>query len=682
MAETIGAVKSNSSSTSPSLATFGRRKFLSVASLSEVLKEINQFGMPRVTSRQAIKRARDHEFDKTSSTSYGRVIRPMNIGIDSTGQPVEFWVADPRSNLYFMIRSCDKLESFILRTLQLHPCSPDKPWTIIVYNDEVVAGNPLLRHNHRKAHAYYYSFIEFGISALSSEFLWFTLVVAKSDSVASVNGYGAGMLCKELLLQFAPLATEGFVCGSVILWARVGKLISDEAALKMCLDVKGASGHMICLICRNVISKKAYAVARHSGTDLVVISELDTNKFQRHSDASIVDNAKYLQTQKPLLTAKEFNALETALGLNYAPDGVLLCNNLEFKLSCVSFDYQHVYLVNGIFNFEAGLLLDTLKKEPLRHRVKHTQIHEFVHPFVWPFNQRNGRDVFEKRSTDGGPMSCAASEGLGCFLVLQVFLSLRVFNDARPNVQSACISYYALCTVLVLLTMSARGTVTSDQLMDAMLCHLRLHQVAYGVSRWKPKMHWCLHLPEQLHRWKFLVACFTHERKHKEVKRYMQGRMNPNLSFDKNVLQDVLHMQSLALQEDHPYPSGACLLGPRPASQQLAHWVQSQSMCRSQVMTAVMAKASNYTTVHVNDVVCITWENDTVLVAQVFLLCSVGGALLAGVRCWPKTPQHNMYSTDGPAYLVQMQDIIDVCIYRLDDGNSVAFVVPPRGVAM
>ena len=193
-------------------------------------------------------------------------------------------------------------------------------------------------------------------------------------------------------------------------------------------------------------------------------------------------------------------------------------------------------------------------------------------------------------------------------------------------------------------------------------------------------MHWCMHLPAQLLRYAFLVACFTHERKHKEVKRYMQGRNNPNRSFESGVLQDVLHVQSLALEEDMPYPAGTCLLQPRPATSSIERWVHGQFNSASQVMTSVLAKSSNFTTVHVNDVVFVAWEDDAVLVGKVFLLFSLGDNVMAGVTSWPRTPHHYMYSTNGPDYFVALHDIVDVCIYRPD--NGVAFVLPPRGVAV
>lgn len=651
---------------------------MSISGLSAVLDEIRRYGMPEHVSRRSIKRSRDHEFNVTTENSYGRVMRAIYIGVNAEGNPQEFWYADPRATLHYMIRSSDKLKSFIIETLRRCPSTPQHPWTIIIYNDEVVAGNPMLRHNHRKAHVYYYSFHEFGIAALSSEFLWFTLTIAKSDTVNAIDGHGIGMFCKSMLLEFSVFATEGFVCDNIIIFARVNMFVADALALQMSLNVK-AGGHMFCLNCRNVISKQAWIKAVTNPQGLVPIFELDINKFESHTDTSLTDNMKHLQAQKPFLNKGQFEALETALGLNFAPDGVLLCDNLEFKLSWVSFDYQHVYLVNGIWNLETGLVLDMLKSEPPARRIRHSDIDNWFQPFKWPFKQ-GGKSTFAERPDGGGPVHASASEGLGCFLVLQAFLSVVVWPNASDRVKAACCSYYALCTVLVLLTMSARGTVTPDQLMDAMLNHLKLHKTAYGTSKWRPKMHWCLHLPNQLFLRGFLVACFTHERKHKEVKRYMKDRNNPYLSFEKGVLQDVLHMQSVVLKtEDFPFPSGTCLLQPRPARSDIAKLVRSQFNTTSEVKTSVSAKASNFTIVHVNDVVCVSWENDTILVGRVALLCSFDGIAVACIQSWLLTPQRQVYSTNGPDYFVWLHDVVDVCIYR--PGAGLAFVVPPRGVA-
>ena len=193
-------------------------------------------------------------------------------------------------------------------------------------------------------------------------------------------------------------------------------------------------------------------------------------------------------------------------------------------------------------------------------------------------------------------------------------------------------------------------------------------------------MHWALHLPDQLRKWSCLVACFVHERKHKEIKRYLEGRFNPKLAFDRNVLQDVLHVQMLALNEDTHYPAGTRLIRPRNAKPHTQMWVQSQLQCALPVMTASSANVSNFVTVHVNDVVCVDWDDASILVGQVYLLFSIDDSLFAGIRSWPRTAQYHMYSTTGPEYIVRLEDILDVCIHTIN--NGIALVVPPRGTSV
>jgi hypothetical protein len=68
-----------------------------------------------------------------------------------------------------MLRSSPKLEAFLHSRLALHPNDIKHPWTIILYNDEITPGNALKHHNQRKVQAYYWSFREFGMEALTSE---------------------------------------------------------------------------------------------------------------------------------------------------------------------------------------------------------------------------------------------------------------------------------------------------------------------------------------------------------------------------------------------------------------------------------------------------------------------------------------------------------------------------------
>ena len=102
---------------------------------------------------------------------------------------------------------------FFLEKLSQNPPTPEKPWNIVLYTDEVTPGNPLATLNKRRFQAIYWSFLEFGINALSHEEAWFCVCTEFSTLV---NKMAAGMsqVVAAILKLFFPvdgtnLATSG-----------------------------------------------------------------------------------------------------------------------------------------------------------------------------------------------------------------------------------------------------------------------------------------------------------------------------------------------------------------------------------------------------------------------------------------------------------------------------------------
>ena len=191
-----------------------------------------------------------------------------------------------------------------------------------------------------------------------------------------------------------------------------------------------------------------------------------------------------------------------------------------------------------------------------------------------------------------------------------------------------------------------------------------------------PKFHYSLHLADQYETWGALLFCFAHERKHKEIKRYLQGRMNTSASLEKNVLQDVIHMQKLALREDFPYPRGTQLLSPRSPNRGWEVFIRREFPGRSDVSVCIDAKAGNFVYCHLGDVACVAWD-DSIVTGQIQQLCNIDGECMAFICIWTKMPQTNMFDTRGTSYFVLLADVIDTCIYKIEGG--IAYVLPPRG---
>ena len=106
------------------------------------------------------------------------------------------------------------------------------------------------------------------------------------------------------------------------------------------------------------------------------------------------------------------------------------------------------------------------------------------------------------------------------------------------------------CLAVVLLLVSVKtGLVSASDLLSAISVHLPLYKACYGDGCVRPKQHYALHLPDMLQRFGFLLATFTHERKHRLVTRYTRDRKNLS-SWDLGAIEDNTCHQMWELKQD------------------------------------------------------------------------------------------------------------------------------------
>ena len=377
------------------LSRLGIRQYVSQSALAAVLKAIQEADeLPTGISRGSIKRAREAAVDV--NTPYGPIFRTWNLERIS-GPAATVYYCQPAAMLFFLARSCSKLAAFLQQRLQECPCDVASPWSIIFYNDEVSPGNQLKTTNSRKLQALYFSFKEMGCNALCHERAWFLLGAVRSNTVQELKD-GMGQLCKEAMLSF--YAEGASFCRGVqlrlldrpaILCATVGCLLSDESALKHMVNNKGASGKVPCCLCRNVVQKRYAPENMHRA--LVHHTCLDETKFLQHTRESLAECVAHLAMQSGRLNKGQFDDLQTRLGFNHAPSGMLACRELMEVLDvpkAVCFDYMHVYFVSGLFHVEVNLMMHKLTTV----RIRGSDIHRFFQNFTWPnFLGSKGRRV-------------------------------------------------------------------------------------------------------------------------------------------------------------------------------------------------------------------------------------------------------------------------------------------------
>ena len=306
------------------ITRIGRNSYVTTRGLAEVLESVKQHGLPSTTSRSDIKRKRSARANV--ETPYGQVIQQWHLQ-NEDGGTIAIDYCHPAALLWHLCSSSEPLQNLLLERMGLEPCSLAAPWRIIFYSDEVTPGNQLKARNPRKLQAIYFSFANLGSAALGKEKAWFLLCAVRSKTVQSLRS-GMGQLCRAAMLSFSTHGADlssgiQLYCREArpVLCAQLGMLLSDESALKYMANNKGASGKLPCLLCRNVIHRR-YMPDRMR-EPLVTHTDINYNRFILHTQSSLAATAQYLETQSRTLNKGAMQDLQTKLGLNYAPLGIM-----------------------------------------------------------------------------------------------------------------------------------------------------------------------------------------------------------------------------------------------------------------------------------------------------------------------------------------------------------------------
>ena len=115
------------------------------------------------------------------------------------------------------VHQCSGFRRVMEAALRLRPVSRRTPWQLVLYMDELVAGNVLRPDPSRKVIAFYLSFLELG-DWLHHEDSWITAAVIRCNVASKVIG-GVSSCTRQLLLELftgAGSFTDGFplMCSS------------------------------------------------------------------------------------------------------------------------------------------------------------------------------------------------------------------------------------------------------------------------------------------------------------------------------------------------------------------------------------------------------------------------------------------------------------------------------------
>ena len=511
------------------LAFLARDSHMTVRGREALLRAVRDEGLPPAFSRSTQRRARAAIAGQ--ATPYGPIMVDVPIKL-ANGKSFQCPMQSPIAMLHAAMQTSQSLASCFRAALAASPCTHHTPWRVVFYADEISPQNPLsVGTDRRKVHTTYWSFCEFGPELLSSEEMWFTLAVLRSELVKKQIKGGMSHVLKVLMNAFfkhgghdlrngvamhAPSSRHEGASDAHMLFAKHGILLGDMNEIKEILLCKGHAGTKPCPCCRNVVDhKQGYA---DKSPALEPLTSLDSSKWSLHSDASVRALLAHLRVIAETSTNARLEAAQQHLGWNHCEENVLADEALGYRaISTLMYDWMHVYLVNGIFLNEVSQLMNRLKTLGITART----LHDYLQPWKWPRQFAHARNVFESGGFGG-----SASETLSCVLVLRKFVFEVVLSAA--DCQREAHSFLALCDVVENLRDCSRegSRVTPADLHGIIVAHLRLYQAVYGDQGWVFKHHQSLHLAGMMEFHGGLFACFLHERKHRTIQRFTKDRFS------------------------------------------------------------------------------------------------------------------------------------------------------------
>jgi len=324
------------------------------------------------------------------------------------------------------------------------------------------------------------------------------------------------------------------------------------------------------------------------------------------------------------MSAAQLTEYTRDMGFNYVKHSFICSPLLSSGLvSTLMWDWQHCYFVNGIFDGEVEALLLALGRT--KCGLGFEALHQYLQLWVWPKGYASGATVCKKLTELKG----TASEYLSFAPVLARWLE----NVAGPS--SMCSrqvhSALLLCGVVDSLALSQRSLLKPSDLELAVGGHLHAHQEAYGEELWVPKAHFTTHLPDLLQLHGCLLSCFTHERKHKTVKRMAYNRVNTR-RFDVGVLEEVLQQHLYELQS--PLDKRG-LAEPRTAPAKMTTAVRAARAVQGDAEVTTSRRAWVHgRAICVGDVAMVRMPDGSMTPGTVWFHCQAEGDLYACMSPW------------------------------------------------
>ena len=430
------------------------------------------------------------------------------------------------------------------------------------------------------------------------------------------------------------LCQDGEQTTRVTIFADIRVILADIPALKDCLHCKGHGAHKCCPLCINACNHKQVNPYHLQSAFFKTITCFDWATFEKHTDQSLIDTMQRItnyhdQRLANRLTQEKYEEYERIHGWSWSYFNVITNERMRVRVaSCVMYDWAHVYVNDGIADIEMGQCMKALHLS--MPRTSYTECGQYCDSFTFPKSRGSPTHVFNDASNRNNLKKEAFTSSASEFLTLAPIVYRYLKKVALPRNQSVPqVMSLIACLDVVMIWMAVQvGCVTPLKLNEKILAQLVLYKAAYGDDGVRPKQHYALHLGHMLERFGFLLSTFTHERKHRLVKRYTRDRCKLQ-NWERNALEEVTCHQIWELSLPFFMESSTC--APRGEMRdRLRHLLPHIPVEFLDMHSSV--KCIGGVTFR-GDVVVFKWDN-ALHVGELVLTVSVKSEQPVNIYCW------------------------------------------------
>ena len=172
-------------------------------------------------------------------------------------------------------------------------------------------------------------------------------------------------------------------------------------------------------------------------------------------------------------------------------------------------------------------------------------------------------------------------EALGVYQIFECFLTEVI----APQVPRSRLAYRALRILCDMLRETVFGTITEDQLAEAVAAFYNAVRNTSWGQFLHVKFHWLVHLPAEMKRFGWLPACWELERKHKCPKAFATPRRNL-ARYSRGLLEDTVCQCFAEISDVNVFQTATGLIDAKPASRAICDIFRALGLSDAEVRAA------------------------------------------------------------------------------------------------